>query len=174
MSCLRVPAHRLPHLLYGQGVFARFKEVMAHRPHGCPQTDRIRLPYADGNYPPAVLFNAVAAAWKWVPARPSVIHSGKITDVITIRPFHSLIVLRQGNMADNLKNYISLSSITGPERECFGHSRGLYIKYFGQQKRRHFSTVRMNGAYAPPLRSAACFYIETDKAAKPNSAWLPR
>ena len=31
-------------------------EVVAHRPLGSSQTDRIRLPYTDGNYPPALLF----------------------------------------------------------------------------------------------------------------------
>lgn len=89
MSCLRVLAHRLPHLLFGQSVSARSKEVMAHRPYGCPQTDRIRLPYTDGNYPPALLFNAVATAGKGVPAVPPDIRSGQIMDRITSCPFAS-------------------------------------------------------------------------------------
>ena len=56
LSCLRVLAHRLPHLFYGlvfvallfgRGpVLRTCNRVMAHRPTGSTQTDRIRLPYA--------------------------------------------------------------------------------------------------------------------------------
>ena len=56
LSCLRVLAHRLPHLfcglvfvalLFGRGpVLRTCNRVMAHRPTGSTQTDRIRLPYA--------------------------------------------------------------------------------------------------------------------------------
>ena len=56
LSCLRVIAHRLPHLfcglvfvalLFGRGpVLRTCNRVMAHRPTGLAQTDRIRLPYA--------------------------------------------------------------------------------------------------------------------------------
>ena len=56
LSCLRVIAHRLPHLfcglvfvalLFGRGpVLRTCNRVMAHRPTGSTQTDRIRLPYA--------------------------------------------------------------------------------------------------------------------------------
>ena len=56
LSCLRVLAHRLPHLLYGLVFIALLfgrgpvlrtcNRVMAHRPTGSTQTDRIRLPYA--------------------------------------------------------------------------------------------------------------------------------
>ena len=55
LSCLRVLAHRLPHLfcglmfvalLFGRGpVLRTCNRVMAHRPTGSTQTDRIRLPY---------------------------------------------------------------------------------------------------------------------------------
>ena len=55
LSCLRVLAHRLPHLfcglvfialLFGRGpVLRTCNRVMAHRPTGSAQTDRIRLPY---------------------------------------------------------------------------------------------------------------------------------
>ena len=55
LSCLRVLAHRLPHLfcglmfvalLFGRGpVLRSCNRVMAHRPTGSTQTDRIRLPY---------------------------------------------------------------------------------------------------------------------------------
>ena len=54
LSCLRVLAHRLPHLfcglvfvalLFGRGpVLRTCNRVMAHRPTGSAQTDRIRLP----------------------------------------------------------------------------------------------------------------------------------
>ena len=56
LSCLRVLAHRLPHLfcglmfvalLFGRGpVLRTCNRVLAHRPTGSTQTDRIRLPYA--------------------------------------------------------------------------------------------------------------------------------
>lgn len=56
LSCLRVLAHRLPPLfcglvflalLFGRGpVLRTCNRVMAHRPTGSTQTDRIRLPYA--------------------------------------------------------------------------------------------------------------------------------
>ena len=56
LSCLRVLAHRLPHLLhglvfiallFGRGpVLRTCNRVMAHRPTGSTQTDCIRLPYA--------------------------------------------------------------------------------------------------------------------------------
>ena len=56
LSCLRILAHRLPHLfcglvfialLFGRGpVLRTCNRVMAHRPTGSTQTDRIRLPYA--------------------------------------------------------------------------------------------------------------------------------
>ena len=56
LSCLRVLAHRLPHLfcglmfvalLFGRGpVLRTCNRVVAHRPTGSTQTDRIRLPYA--------------------------------------------------------------------------------------------------------------------------------
>ncbi len=56
LSCLRVLAHRLPHLfcglvfvalLFGRDpVLRTCNRVMAHRPTGSTQTDRIRLPYA--------------------------------------------------------------------------------------------------------------------------------
>ena len=56
LSCLRILAHRLPHLFYGLGFVAHLfgrgpvlrtcNRVMAHRPTGSTQTDRIRLPYA--------------------------------------------------------------------------------------------------------------------------------
>ncbi len=56
LSCLRVLAYRLPHLfcglvfialLFGRGpVLRTCNRVMAHRPTGSTQTDRIRLPYA--------------------------------------------------------------------------------------------------------------------------------
>ena len=55
LSCLRVLAHRLPHLfcglvfialLFGRGpVLRTCNRVMAHWPTGSTQTDRIRLPY---------------------------------------------------------------------------------------------------------------------------------
>ena len=55
LSCLRVLAHRLPHLfcglvfvalLFGRGpVLRTCNRVMTHRPTGSTQTDRIRLPY---------------------------------------------------------------------------------------------------------------------------------
>ena len=55
LSCLRVLAHRLPPLfcgpvfialLFGRGpVLRTCNRVMAHRPTGSAQTDRIRLPY---------------------------------------------------------------------------------------------------------------------------------
>ena len=55
LSCLRVLAHRLPHLLHGLVFIALLfsrgpvlrtcNRVMAHRPNGSAQTDRIRLPY---------------------------------------------------------------------------------------------------------------------------------
>ena len=55
LSCLRVLAHRLPHLLhglvfiallFGRGpVLRTCNRVMAHWPTGSAQTDRIRLPY---------------------------------------------------------------------------------------------------------------------------------
>ena len=56
LSCLRILAHRLPHLFYGSvlsltclvggPVLRTCNRVMAHRPTGSTQTDRIRLPYA--------------------------------------------------------------------------------------------------------------------------------
>ena len=56
LSCLRVLAHRLTHLfcglvfvalLFGRDpVLRTCNRVMAHRPTGSTQTDRIRLPYA--------------------------------------------------------------------------------------------------------------------------------
>ena len=56
LSCLRVLAHRLPHLfcglvfvalLFGRGpVLRTCNRGVAHRPTGSIQTDRIRLPYA--------------------------------------------------------------------------------------------------------------------------------
>ena len=65
LSCLRVLAHRLPHLfcglmfvalLFGRGpVLRTCNRVMAHRPTGSTQTDRIRLPYTAGNIPPDFL-----------------------------------------------------------------------------------------------------------------------
>ena len=55
LSCLCILAHRLPHLfcglvfvalLFGRGpVLRTCNRVMAHRPTGSTQTDRIRLPY---------------------------------------------------------------------------------------------------------------------------------
>ena len=55
LSCLRVLAHRLPHLFCGPVFIARLfgrdpvlwtcNRVMAHRPTGSAQTDCIRLPY---------------------------------------------------------------------------------------------------------------------------------
>ena len=55
LSCLRVLAHRLPHLLHGLVFIALLfsrgpvlrtcNRVMAYRPTGSAQTDRIRLPY---------------------------------------------------------------------------------------------------------------------------------
>ena len=55
LSCLRVLAHRMPHLFCGPVfialLFARgpvlrtCNRVLAHRPTGSAQTDRIRLPY---------------------------------------------------------------------------------------------------------------------------------
>ena len=55
LSCLRVLAHRLPHLfrglvfialLFGRDpVLRTCNRVLAHRPTGSTQTDRIRLPY---------------------------------------------------------------------------------------------------------------------------------
>ena len=45
LSCLRILAHRLPQ--FGRGpVLRTCNRVMAHRPTGSTQTDRIRLPYA--------------------------------------------------------------------------------------------------------------------------------
>ena len=56
LSCLRVLAHRMPHLfcglvfialLFSRGpVLRTCNRVMAHWPTGSAQTDRIRLPYA--------------------------------------------------------------------------------------------------------------------------------
>ena len=56
LSCLRILAHRLPHLFYGSvfsahlfgrgSVLRTCNRVVAHRPPGSTQTDRIRLPYA--------------------------------------------------------------------------------------------------------------------------------
>ena len=56
LSCLRVLAHRLPHLLHGLVFIALLfsrgpvlrtcNRVMAHRLTGSTQIDRIRLPYA--------------------------------------------------------------------------------------------------------------------------------
>ena len=56
LSCLCILAHRLPHLfrglvlsltcLVGGPVLRTCNRVMAHRPTGSTQTDRIRLPYA--------------------------------------------------------------------------------------------------------------------------------
>ena len=56
LSCLRILAHRLPYLFYGPvfvallfgrgPVLRTCNRVMAHRPTGSAQTDRIRLPYA--------------------------------------------------------------------------------------------------------------------------------
>ena len=49
LSCLRVLAHRLPHLFYrlfSRGpVLRTCNRVLAHQPTGSAQTDRIRLPY---------------------------------------------------------------------------------------------------------------------------------
>ena len=56
LSCLRILAHRMPPLLhglvfvallFGRGpVLRTCNRVVAHRPPGSTQTDRIRLPYA--------------------------------------------------------------------------------------------------------------------------------
>ncbi len=56
LSCLRILAHRLPHLFYGLvlsltclvGVpsCGLATDFVAHRPTGSTQADRIRLPYA--------------------------------------------------------------------------------------------------------------------------------
>ena len=56
LSCLRILAHRLPYLFYGPvfvallfgrgPVLRTCNRVVAHRPPGSTQTDRIRLPYA--------------------------------------------------------------------------------------------------------------------------------
>ena len=56
LSCLCILAHRLPYLFYGPvfvallfgrgPVLRTCNRVMAHRPTGSTQTDRIRLPYA--------------------------------------------------------------------------------------------------------------------------------
>ena len=52
LSCLCVVARKLPNLLHFLVFLARsqqiiyLREVVAHRPYGSSQTDRIRLPYA--------------------------------------------------------------------------------------------------------------------------------
>ena len=55
LSCLHIIAHRLPHLFYGLVFIAHLfgrgpvlracNRVMAHRPIGSTQTDRVRLSY---------------------------------------------------------------------------------------------------------------------------------
>ena len=46
LSCLRILAHRMPHLFCRGPVLRTCNRVVAHRPTGSTQTDRIRLPYA--------------------------------------------------------------------------------------------------------------------------------
>ena len=73
LSCLRVLAHRLPHLfcglvfialLFGRGpVLRTCSRVMAHWPTGSAQTDRIRLPYAARRLSLSRSYK-MSAAWK--------------------------------------------------------------------------------------------------------------
>ena len=65
LSCLCVVARKLPRLLCGPCVSRSLPgEVLAHRPSGSSQTDRIRLPYAAGNIPPRLSFSMSPATYE--------------------------------------------------------------------------------------------------------------